>query len=233
MELFKEFATQVKQLAKLISGTPSQTIPDTKLASWTNAVSSICSELDSYLPPTAAEKKRAKAHPVAAQIIAYTSNDFQRKRFFDKGYFRNKFEGLPPTRHLVAPADLETASVAAIRDALILHYYRQGEGDRQTNGLELLRRELETDFKANPATTATENAKEIFRSLMKEEEVPSVAALLKDKFPDVRVLNEFARAIRVTIPAQSKRKGAPKESVHERLARAIHSQGAVTRMRFD
>ncbi len=79
-----------------------------------------------YCPPTVAEKKAAKAHPLSAQIITFTSAK-ERKEVFTLDYFKKKAGALPKDKDVIIAA--QPATLAGLREGLIVYHFRKGKNE--------------------------------------------------------------------------------------------------------
>jgi hypothetical protein len=230
MPSYKELSVKIKELGKLVTGKTVPRIPDGVLAESLEKVTSVLSRLQVHFPPTPQEKRAAKAHSISAQIINFTTINPERKRFFQADYFRKKFQALPADRQLVAASTPATAP--AIRDAIVLYYFRQGHASGYKE-LASFWHEIEVDYKDSPSVRKTSQANELLKQLLAKEELEAICATLRQQYPTEADLKEFAKLTKLKIPAQSRSRGVLKKSAHERLAEQIYAQGGVVRLRLD
>ena len=230
MAAYDEFMDKSRQLGKLVSGKTRLQIPDQLLGKAVASLDQLLASLQPYCPPSPYQKRQAKEHPISAQIVNFTTQDSERKKIFDLGYFKRKFEGLPADRKIVASSQPKT--LPAFRDAVILYYYRQGQQD-DFKQLRAFRGEIEADYKNHPQVKRVAEARDILRELLSRKKVKDIASILQGKFPKDADLRDFAKIVKLTIPAQSRAKQAPQKTAHERLAEKIYSQGGIVRMRLD
>jgi hypothetical protein len=229
MPSFKELSDKIKDLAKLVAAKTVPRIPENVLTECFEKVASVLSKLQIHFPPTLQEKRAAKTHSISAQIISFTTLNPERKRFFDAHYFGKKFQALPEDRRLVSASTPTTG--AALRDAIILYYFRQGHASGYKE-LASFWHEIEVDYKDSPAVKKISRANELLKQLLAKAE-QEICAVLRQQYPTEADLKEFAKLTKLKIPAQSRSRGAGKRSAHERLAEQIYSQGGVVRLRLD
>jgi hypothetical protein len=227
---YTDLADKIKELAKMLSGQSLPPLPEGITRECLDSVTGVISKLRAYLPPTAKEKSEAKNHSLSAQIVNFTTMDAERKRFFNLGYFRQKFQALPADRKTISPTTPTT--LPALRDAIILYHYRLGH-QHGYQELAALWHEIEDDYKNSPAVRKVAEANELFSDLLGEHELKRIVASLEKAYPAESDLKNFAKMTKLKIPVQSRSKGAPKKTIFERLADQIYMQGGPVRMRLD
>lgn len=227
MMLYEDLSTIAQVLAKLLKPGARNVIPQDLIIEASTQIRSLVERLRPYFPPTCAEKREAKNHPIVAQITRLTTSDSQRKKFFSLDYFQQLLESLPEKKGLVAGGIPRT--LAGARDAVILYHYRANRtGDELALGRLLAR--LEDDYRNSDQVKEHNRRRELYRAMMCLPAPEDAATRLLHEFPAEKDLKEFAKAVRVKIPAQSRRIGAQKKSVHLRLAEAIHQRGSIARL---
>jgi hypothetical protein len=226
MTSLTELNDKLAELSKLLKAKTPPVIPENLLSEALNALTSLAAKLESYCPPTPNEKKAAKAHPISSQIVTFTSAK-ERKEVFTLDYFKKKVGALPKDREIVASSFPGT--LAGLRDAVILYYFRKGKGDG-FKGLKDLRDTVERDYQTRPAVKKAAEAGDLLIDLMRMSDIQRIAAILAEKFPKDAALKKFATQNDLKIPLQPRGKGAIKRTPHERLAEEIHLRGGVARL---
>ncbi len=227
MLLYEELSTIAQLLARLLKPGARNVIPQDLIIEATTQIRSLVERLRPYFPPTSAEKREAQNNPIATQITRLTTSDSQRKKFFNYNYFKQLLECLPDKKGLVAGGVPRTLSGA--RDAVILYHYRAGRtGDCGSLGRLLSR--LEEDYRNSDQVKEYNRRRELYRAMMRMPAPEDAAERLLQEFPREKDLKEFAKAVMVKIPAQSRRIGAEKKSAHLRLAEAIYQRGSIARL---
>lgn len=227
MKLYEDLSAIAQELAKLLKPGARHVIPQDLIIEAATQIRSLVERLHPYFPPTSEEKREARNHPIAAQITRLTTSDSLRKRFFSLTYFQELLESLPEKKGLAAGGAPRTLSGA--RDAVIIYHYRESKtNDRRSLGRLLSK--LEEDYYNSEQVKEHNRRRELYRALMRLPTPEDAAARLLEEFPGEKDLKEFAKALKVNIPAQSRRKGAPAKSAHLRLAEAIHRRGSIARL---
>ena len=227
MKQYEDLSAIAQVLAKLLKPGARHVIPQDLIIEAATQIRSLLERLHAYFPPTIAEKREARNHPIAVQITRLTTSDSQRKKFFSLAYFQDLLESLPEKKGLAVGGVPRTLSAA--RDAVILYHHRVSKtGDRRS--LARLLSKLEEDYLNSDQVKEHNSRRGLYRALMCLPTPEDAAARLMEEFPAERDLNDFAQALRVKIPAQSRRKGAPVKSAHLRLAEAIHQRGSIARL---
>ena len=181
--------------------------------------------------PTKADFAIAVKHPVTNQIEIFTTRDKKRKTFFSPAYFESKFNALPQGKEdFLAATGKKTAY--RYRDALILCHWWNSRNDG-FKAMATLWQEIENDYKDSPEVRRERAAQDHMEELMGVADVSETARQLAARYPSDDELKEFAKLISLKIPAQPRGKGTPKLTLHERLAREIHSLGSVARLQLD
>lgn len=229
MGSYSELTSKVKELSKVLSAKNRPEIPKNELEKANLLFNQISSIVDKYRPPTTKEKQEAKSHPISSQIVTITSDDATRKKIFNKTYFETLYKALPDDKKRFSYGSPKT--IANLRDTIICYHYFNSKNDN-LRALKELRDQLQSEYAASPEIKKQGQANELFRSLMAMNDVDEVAVELEKQFKSANDLKEFAKLIGMKIPPQSRKKGAPKTTAHERLAKAIHKQGGVARMRL-
>lgn len=230
MTSYKELSDAAKTLAKLLKPGARNTIPDDVKDRIYSGLAGFIDTLGIYLPPTPEQKKKAKAHPTAAQILKFVTLNAERKRFFDAGYFQAIFKALPSDKKLITlnvPGTLATA-----RDAVILYHYR-AEKSGTSHSLSRLQTQIETDYNSRPEARELRKRTELYREMLTMSSPEKITARLAQEFPDEIDLAKFAKSLKLKVPAQSRKKGAVKKSAHARLAEAIHKKGSIARLELE
>jgi hypothetical protein len=170
----------------------------------------------------------ALAHSISAEICSCVSLDKERKAFFTTDYFKRKFEALPKDRERVA-AFIKGTKPSAYLNPLLLYHYLSGP-EQSGMALKSFLDEIRSEYKNSPAVMRREAARSLFRKLLAVKDVKAVTAELETSLPAEDQLKGFVKMIGMKIPAQARGKGAPRKTAYERLAEAIHREGAVVRM---
>lgn len=230
MTSYKQLSDSAKALAKLLKPGSKNAIPDDVKDTIRSGIDSFIDTLGPYLPPTPEQKKKSKADPTASQISKFVSLNTERKRFFNVNYFQGIFEGLPSDKNLIASG--APGTLGAAKDAVILYHYRAGQrGDGHS--LSELQTRIEADYNDRPEAKEQLRITELYREMLRMGSPEEIAARLAQEFKDEKKLGEFAKSLKLRIPAQSRRKGAVKKSVHARLADAIHKKGSIARLELE
>ncbi len=228
MAAYQELVQLVKDLNTVFGRKTKPALPEKAVDTALRALMEARKAVEPYLPPTPAQKKAAKDHPIASQIKSLTSSNADRKKFFTAEYFKKRFRQLPSEdRKLITQK--EPATVKAYLDALILWHYRKGLTDDFAS-LKDLREQIKADFENSPEQRAKSEANRIYRELALLEDPAEVARRLEQLFAEEKQLKEFADTLSMKIPAQSRAKKAPKKTSHQRLADAIHAKGSLARL---
>jgi hypothetical protein len=225
---FKVLCDKAKDLAALLKPKQRNAAPPEAITEACRAIDRLKAALLQYLPPSAQEKREAKAHPRGSQIAIFTTADRERKRFFNLTYFQNKFRALPvDERRLIASTAPKT--VAGFRDALILYYCRAGK----IAGQDLLKKfqaDMENEYNSLPQVTKYNHFKSLYRELLVTRDRIDIVSRLSAEFAEENGLMEFAGTNKLKIPAQKKGKNAPRTTPHERLAEVIFKKGTLARL---
>lgn len=215
-------------LARLLKPGARNVVPRDLIIEATAQIRSLIERLQPYFPPSRAEKRRAKDHPVSAQITRLTTSDSQRRKFFNLAYFQDFLEALPEKKGLAAVGVPRT--LAAAREAVILYYFRAGRADDRRSLTRLLNK-LEDDYNNSEQAKAHNRRRELYRELMRLPTAEDAAARLLEEFPKEKDLEEFARALKLDLPARrGRRKTAAKRTLHQQLAEIIHARGSIARL---
>lgn len=228
MTTFKNLCEKAKDLYTLLKPKQPQAVPSDAMVDAYETIDRLMQTLKPYLAASVHEKRRAKAHPTASQIIVFTTADRDRKKYFNLTYFQKRFRDLPADeRRLVASTAPKT--LAGFRDALILYLYRKGE---QT-GQDLLKEfhtQTEQDYFSLPAVREYERMKSLYRELLIVRNRGDVASRVCAELQEEADLLKFAKVNKLKIPAQRRGKNVPQTSAHERLAEVIFKKGALVRL---
>jgi hypothetical protein len=228
MTSYKVLCDKAKDLCTLLKPKQRHSLHPEAITEACRTVDLLKATLSRFFPPSAQEKKEAKAHPTGSQIAVFTTADPERKKFFTLAYFRNKFQALSEgERRLIVSTAPKT--VAGFRDALILYYYRGGK----QSGQDLLRKfqaDVETEYNSLPQVQKYQRLKSLYRELLIVRTQADVGYRLIEYIPDEKELAEFARVNKLKIPARKKGKNAPQTTPHERLAEVIFKKGSLARL---
>jgi len=233
MTKIAQLRLKVTALGKLLSSDPPVPIKEAEIQKAISEVQALSRRLKkSYEAPRAPAKSDlaiAKAHPVSARIVNFTTMDGDRKRFFNLAYFKQKFQRLPEDRKAVSVALPRKKAAAGYLDAILLYHHWKGKSVPERRLSKFLQ-EIETDYRKSPAASQVEEARLIFRKLLSQKTVSKIAAALVTSYPSESELKAFAKAANLKIPPARKGKMTPKMKVHERLAEKIFNDGALVRM---
>jgi hypothetical protein len=234
MMSLKLLSDKLEELRKMLVAEPEVPVPDIILQKNATALDKLISSLRPFFTPSGPTKhhlKAAKDHPLGAQILSFISMNRDRKKFFDLGYFKSKYDMLGSNKEVVASfIKGETASTYA--GALLVYYYwtRRPDGGK---GLEALWQEIQSDYNNSPAARKQADARSFLKTLFNEKEVENIVASIQSKYPTVSDLKEFAKIASLKIPPAERDRNVPKRTAHERLAEAIHQQGGILRMELE
>ena len=106
---------------------------------------------------------------------------------------------------------------------LVYHYWKNKPESQR--GLELAGREIESDYRNNPAAKRVEEAQALFRELLSESDLNRLTTILRTKFPDKVAIDAFAKTVGLKVPSG-------KKPIHERLAIKIMASGELVRAKF-
>ncbi len=230
MARLKKVASTAKKVSRILNSAKARHIPKDTLTQIEKYLNNSIEVITPVLPPSPAEKREAREHPLSSEIVNFATQDSDHKRVFNLDYFKTRFKSLPEDRKIIAPNMPRT--MAALRNAIILYYYRKGKDDNYY-GLKGLKEEMVNHYQSHPEIQKKERARDFFEKLMRCDDKKIVARKLATSYPELPELKDFSRLIGIKIPTQKKGKNALKKTAWERLAEAIHSAGAVSRSKLE
>jgi hypothetical protein len=219
---------RVKLLVKEAKTPPKHPIRPEVLQAAMAGIDALIEELRKAGPLGKKELDTAIAHKISKEIAGFVSLDKDRKAFFTTDYFKQKFEKLPTDR-MVVSALIKGSKPSAYLNPLLLYHFASNSGNNNM-GLQALLDEIRSDYTNSAPVKEKEAARALFRKLLAAKSAETIATQLQDSFPTEEQLKNFSKIINVKIPGQSRGKGAPKKSAHQRLADAIYHEGGVVRM---
>jgi hypothetical protein len=228
MTAFTVLCDKAKDLCAGLKPKQRNAVPPEVIAEACRTIDHLRAALLPYLPPSSQEKREAKSHPKGSQITLFTAADRERKRYFNLAYFQNKFRGLPrDKRRLIVSTVPKT--VAGLRDALILYWYRAGKQAGQ-DLLTTFLADLENEYHSLPQVQHYNRLKSLYRELLAVRTPANAVSRLSAEFAEEKDLLAFAKVNKLKIPAQKRGKNAPRSTPHERLAEVIFEKGSLVRL---
>jgi hypothetical protein len=227
MTAYETFVERWNILTKRLREKPFLEIPDKVWEKPSRDLDKLLLVLERYYTaptaPTRDDIKTVKQHSITSQIKAFISSDTPRKAFFKVDYFKAKCSSLPDQDLCKLLLNGKTTKDAYLTTFLAYHYWKS-KCDIQS-GLAAAYKQIEEDYQNNPATKASDQAKALFRSLLKEADLNKVVKVLRDDLPDNEAVKEFAKAVGLKIPSG-------KKPIHERLASKIITAGELVRAKL-
>jgi hypothetical protein len=226
MSAYDVFLKNWSALAELLSKKSYGGIPDKVWEKPSKDLDKLITVLTPYFTepkvPTSADIKTIKGHGITAQIKAAVSKDRERKAFFSVAYFKEKFASLSD-RDLSQALPKGTTKDAYLTAFLIYRYWKASP--EPVRGLERAAREIEEEYENSPGVKQAEQARILYRELLKESDFNRVVAVLQTKYPDKAAVGTFAKAVGLKIPAG-------KKPIRDRLALKILTAGELVRAKF-